>query len=118
MEARILNDRYKLQRRLSKKGARQTLLAQDLTTGDAVVIKLLMFDAAFQWEDHKLFERGAGTLKSLSHPSLPKYLDYFDVTLQKAQGFAQVQSYIPAKSLEEHLKDGRSFSESGHSAHC
>ncbi|MGI0486469.1 serine/threonine protein kinase [Pantanalinema rosaneae CENA516] len=112
MEARILNDRYKLQRRLSKKGARQTLLAQDLTTGDAVVIKLLMFDAAFQWEDHKLFERGAGTLKSLSHPSLPKYLDYFDVTLQKAQGFAQVQSYIPAKSLEEHLKDGRSFSES------
>lgn len=111
MEARILNDRYKLQKRLSKKGSRQTLLAQDLTTGDAVVIKLLMFDAAFQWEDHKLFERGAGTLKSLSHPRLPKYLDYFDVTLQKAQGFAQVQSYIPAKSLEEHLKDGRSFSE-------
>jgi serine/threonine protein kinase len=112
MEARILNDRYELQKRLSKKGARQTLLAQDLTTGDAVVIKLLMFDAAFQWEDHKLFERGAGTLKSLSHPRLPKYLDYFDVKLQKAQGFAQVQSYISARSLEEHLKAGRTFSES------
>lgn len=112
MQAPILNDRYKIQKRLSKKGTRQTLLAQDLTTGNAVIIKLLMFGDEFRWEDHKLFERGAGALKSLSHPRLPRYLDYFDVKLQHAQGFAQVQSYIPAKSLEEHLKDGRTFSES------
>ncbi len=107
----ILNQRYQLQKRLSKKGARHTFIAQDLHTHQPVVVKVLLLGPDFQWQDHKLFERGAAALKSLSFPGLPQYLDYFDVNIGQHQGFAQVQTYIPAKSLQAHLQAGRTFSE-------
>ncbi|MBT9312685.1 serine/threonine protein kinase [Leptothoe kymatousa] len=111
MNQQILNNRYQLQTRLSKKGARHTYIAKDLTTHQPVIVKVLLFGPEFQWQDHKLFERGAASLKTLSFPGIPQYLDYFDTELDNHKGFAQVQSYIPAKSLQEQLQAGRSFSE-------
>jgi serine/threonine protein kinase len=107
----VLRDRYAIQRQLGKKAGRQTLLARDLQTQASVVLKVLIFSPDFHWDDLKLFEREAETLKSLDHPAIPRYLDYFELDSDNSKGFALVQSYIPAKSLEEHLKAGRSFSE-------
>ncbi|MBT9312688.1 serine/threonine protein kinase [Leptothoe kymatousa] len=107
----ILNHQYRLETRLSKKGARHTYIATDLNTDQPVIVKVLLFGPEFQWQDHKLFERGAASLQTLSFPGIPHYLDYFDTQLGSYQGFAQVQSYIPAKSLQEHLQSGRTFSE-------
>ncbi|MBT9312687.1 serine/threonine protein kinase [Leptothoe kymatousa] len=107
----ILNERYQLQKRLCQKGARHTFIAKDLHTDQRVVVKVLLFGPGFQWQDHKLFERGAAALQTLSFPGIPQYLDYFDVEVGRHKGFAQVQSYIPAKSLQEHLQAGRTFSE-------
>jgi serine/threonine protein kinase len=76
-----------------------------------VVIKVLSFSTDFEWDDLKLFEREAETLKSLSYPFIPGYLDYFQVNIPTLKGFALVQSYIPAPTLEQYLKSGRSFSE-------
>lgn len=104
--------RYEIQQRLGKKAGRQTLLARDLETQDLVVIKLLTFSSDFNWDDLKLFEREAETLQSLSHRALPRYLDSFELDTPNGKGFAMVQSYIEAPSLEEHLKAGRTFSES------
>ena len=67
--------------------------------------------ADFEWNDLKLFEREAETLKALFHPAIPRYLDYFELYSPNAKGFALVQSYIQAKSLEAQLKAGRSLSE-------
>ena len=111
MKNQVLNGCYIIQKQLSKNAGRRTLLAQDLQTQEFVVIKLLMFGESFQWDDLKLFEREAQTLQRLSHPEIPSYLDYFDLDTSIGKGFALVQSYIPAKSLEQWLKDGRTFSE-------
>lgn len=82
-----------------------TLLALDHQTQELVVIKLLTFGEDFEWRSLKLFEREAEVLKSLDHPAIPCYLDYFEVE----RGFALVQSYINARSLEEHIRTGRTF---------
>lgn len=107
----IILERYEIQRQLGKKAGRRTLLTRDLQTEELVVIKLLLFDDDFQWDDLKLFEREAETLKSISHPAIPKYLAYFEIDTPNYKGFALVQNYIPAESLEAQMKAGRSFSE-------
>jgi serine/threonine protein kinase len=71
----------------------------------------LSFSSDFEWEELKLFEREAETLKSLTHPAIPRYLDYFELNSSAYKGFALVQTYLEGKSLEEHLKGGRTFSE-------
>ncbi|MEG4631997.1 serine/threonine-protein kinase [Microcoleus sp. AR_TQ3_B6] len=111
MASKILKERYVIQKQLSKNAGRRTLLARDLHTQELVAIKLLIFGEDFHWDNLKLFEREAQTLQLLSHPAIPRYLDYFDVDTPTGKGFALVQSYIPAKSLEEWLKSGRTFSE-------
>jgi serine/threonine protein kinase len=107
----ILADRYQIHEQLSSKAGRQTFLAQDLQSQDLVIIKVLRFGASFQWDDLKLFEREASTLKNLAHPAIPQYLDYFELDLADLRGFALVQTYIPAPSLETVVREGRSFSE-------
>ncbi|MEH1870316.1 serine/threonine protein kinase [Nostoc sp.] len=111
MIGEILGDRYKVQQLLGKKAGRRTFLAADLQTQELVVIKLLSFGGDFEWDDLKLFEREAETLKSLSHPLIPEYLNYFEVNLPTIKGFALVQTYIKAKTLEQHLQSGRTFTE-------
>ncbi|MEH2294516.1 serine/threonine protein kinase [Nostoc sp.] len=103
--------RYEVQQLLGKKSGRRTLLARDLQTQELVVIKLLSFGGDFEWDSLKLFEREAEILKSLSHPLIPHYLNYFEVNLPNIKGFALVQTYIPAQSLEQYLQTGRTFTE-------
>ncbi len=111
MREKILHGRYEIQRQLRKYAGRQTLLARDTTTQELVIIKLLTFGSDFEWQDLKLFAREAQILQELSHPAIPRYLDYFELNLPKLKGFALVQTYIPARSLEENLQAGRTFSE-------
>lgn len=93
-QKQILANRYEIQQELGKKAGRQTLLARDLETQDLVVVKLLTFDRNFVWDDLKLFQREAETLKSLNHPFIPRYLDYFELDSEDIKGFALVQSHI------------------------
>ncbi|MBN3891896.1 MAG: serine/threonine protein kinase [Nostoc sp. JL31] len=111
MIGEILGERYEVQQLLGKKAGRRTLLARDLQTQELVVIKLLSFSSDFEWDSLKLFEREAETLKNLAHPSIPSYLNYFEVNLLTIQGFALVQTYIPAQTLEQYLQTGRTFTE-------
>jgi serine/threonine protein kinase len=111
VQAPWLSDRYIPQYCLGRKAGRQTWLAIDRVTGAAVVVKRLVFGRDFLWDDLKLFEREAQTLKSIDYPAIPTYLDFFDLESEGEQGFALVQSYIDARSLEEHVKSGRRFSE-------
>lgn len=111
MIGEILGDRYEVQQLLGKKAGRRTLLARDLQTQELVVIKLLSFGGDFEWDSLKLFEREAETLKNLAHPLIPRYLNYFEVNLPTIKGFALVQTYIPAQTLEQCLQTGRTFTE-------
>jgi serine/threonine protein kinase len=111
MVNQILGDFYEIERQIAKKAGRKTLLCRDLRSLELVVVKLVSFNSDFEWDDLKLFEREAETLKSLSHSAIPQYLDYFELESDRTKSFALVQTYIPAKSLQEHLQAGRSFSE-------
>ncbi|MGK7949071.1 MAG: serine/threonine protein kinase [Xenococcaceae cyanobacterium] len=111
LNPQIIKERYEVQRHLGKRPGQQTLLAQDRQTQDLVVVKILTFGGELEWGTFKLFEREAKTLKDLDHPAIPRYLDYFDIETNFGKGFALVQSYIDAPSLEEHIKAGRTFSE-------
>ncbi len=108
----VLRDRYRIERQLGQTTGRKTFLAFDLQTELPVVIKLLLFNNEFVWDDLKLFEREAETLKHLDLPAIPRYLDYFEFDLPTLKGFALVQTYIDAPSLEEVVQSGRRFTES------
>ncbi|NJO78947.1 MAG: serine/threonine protein kinase [Cyanobacteria bacterium RM1_2_2] len=107
----VLANRYPIERLLGKSAGRRTLLARDFQTHERVVIKVLLFNSEFEWNDLKLFEREAEALQSLSHRAIPRYLNHFDVDTTLGKGFALVQTYIAAQSLEDQLQAGRSFSE-------
>ncbi|KAM3116165.1 hypothetical protein [Phormidesmis sp. 146-33] len=57
------------------------------------MVKRLTFSSDFTWDDLKLFERETETLRSLSHPSIPGYVDSFEIDTANGQGFALVQGY-------------------------
>jgi serine/threonine protein kinase len=107
----VLHDRYCLKSLLGRQTGRRTFLAIDDQTDRQVVVKLLLFGVDFDWDDFKLFEREAAVLKSLDHPAIPQYLDYFDVETPLGKGFALVQTYLEAKSLQDLIQSGRTFSE-------
>ncbi|PSB04464.1 serine/threonine protein kinase [Merismopedia glauca] len=111
MLGQVLGERYELKEYLSTNPGRKTFLARDLQTEELVIIKLLSFGLDFNWQDLKLFEREAETLKSLSHPAIPSYIDSFEVDLPHLKCFAITQTYISGISLDRYLKDGRVFTE-------
>ncbi|NET00526.1 MAG: serine/threonine protein kinase [Sphaerospermopsis sp. SIO1G1] len=110
----LLQERYQIQRQLGNNGIRQTWLAKDLQAKDdqnsLVVVKLLSFGGAIQWDDLKLFEREAQILKQLNHPFIPKYIDYFCID-DSHLWFGLVQEYIPGKPLKEKLHQEGKFTE-------
>jgi len=108
---KVLHDCYQIQSLLGRQTGRRTFLANDLQRGLSVVVKLLLFNPDFTWEDLKLFEREAEVLKSLDHPAIPQYLDYFEVETELGKGFALVQTYIEARSLQDWIQSGRTFNE-------
>lgn len=112
MVSQVLGERYEVQQQLGKKAGRRTLLVRDLKTQELAILKLLTFDTTREYEDLKLFKREAETLKTLNHPLIPRYLNYFELDSQTTnKRFALVQTYIEGESLEEQLKAGRTFSE-------
>ncbi len=111
----ILQNRYKLQRQLSKNPLRQTWLATDLSpqedaNNSLVVIKLLAFGGQVQWDDLKLFEREVQLLKQLNHLRIPEYLDHFCLD-DRILCYGLVEEYIPGSSLQELLIQGKKFTE-------
>ncbi|MEM9244273.1 MAG: serine/threonine-protein kinase [Cyanobacteria bacterium P01_F01_bin.153] len=104
----VVGDRYRLEGQLGSNESRQTWLAKDKESEALVTLKLLALSGLTQWNDVKLLEREAETLKALRHPQLPKFRDY--VTLPDQSGwFAPVTDYIPGVSLKEKLQQRHRF---------
>ncbi|MBC8121207.1 MAG: protein kinase, partial [Gemmatimonadaceae bacterium] len=102
----VILGRYRLVRPLNHNPLRQTWLARDAQ--EEVVLKVLAVGG--QWDDFKLFEREAQTLRQLTHPRIPRYRDHFRID-DGQSWFALVQEYICAPSLRECLEQGMRFDE-------
>ncbi|GAB4215002.1 MAG: serine/threonine-protein kinase [Synechococcales cyanobacterium] len=105
----IIVERYAVQRELGRKRGRRTVLCQDLHSQQQVVVKILSFGDALDWDDVRLFEREAGILQHLDHPGIPKYLAHYERPDQQQQ--LLVQTYLPAPSLQQLLDQQHHFRE-------
>lgn len=67
------------------------LLQAETLDGNSVAIKTLLLRGRTSWEPLELLQRKAATLRGLSHPGIPAYLDYFEEDTEKDVGFFLVQ---------------------------
>jgi serine/threonine protein kinase len=84
-------------------GGRVTYLGVNTKTQQPVVIKQFQFaQLGAKWGEYNAIEQEMKVLRRLAHPSIPRYLDFF----QTAGGFCMVQEYKDAESAAT----SRSFS--------
>jgi serine/threonine protein kinase len=90
--ATLRNGRYRVRGLLGTGSQAQTLEAEDTETGATVAIKRFQIRGAKSWKDVELAEREARVLAELQHPSLPRYIDYFEedgglcLVMEKVEG--------------------------------
>jgi serine/threonine protein kinase len=96
---RVLHSRYQVQQLLGKK----TILARDRHTTQLVIIKLIPIPSIQTSEFIGQVTSKINLLRQLSHPSLPKYLDNFEIESPQGQIIAIVRPYLSAQPLEAYL---------------
>lgn len=107
-------DDYKLLRKIGSGGAGLTYLVSD-QEGIQRCMKEFRFgmkkgeEGAFKARE--LFEREAKTLRSLNHPQIPKYLDFFIDDSNGEDKLYLIMEYIPGDTLED-LLNKQKFNES------
>ncbi|WP_437286467.1 serine/threonine protein kinase [Sorangium sp. So ce406] len=74
----LRDGRYVITRVLGEGAQGHTLEAVDKRVGKLVAIKRFQIRGASSWKGVELAEREARVLASLSHPSLPAYIDHFE----------------------------------------
>lgn len=83
---------------VNKEGGRLTYKALNIQSQQTVVIKQFKFVSSdSDWSAYQAVEREADFLKSLNHPQIPKYLDYFE----SEEGICLVQEYKSAPNLSQ-----------------
>jgi eukaryotic-like serine/threonine-protein kinase len=100
---------YQLLQCLSANGGRETWLASDLRTNQQVIFKSLFCGRDMEWQDLKLMEREAETLRAIEHPNIPQHLDSFWFLQPEGSYFCLVHQYIEGISLGETVQQGRRF---------
>jgi len=111
--ARLLRGRYELLETLGAGGQGKTWLAYDRVGGQQVAVKELLLGEAADWKAVELFEREGATLRELSHPAIPRYVDAFgeDDAEGGGRGFYIVQEAVDGRDLERLLASGKRFGE-------
>jgi serine/threonine protein kinase len=105
MPETLRNGRYVILRPLGEGSQGATLEAVDKLVGRLVAIKRFDVKTAKQWKDVELAEREARVLASLSHPSLPAYVEHFEENGR----LYLVMERIEGVSLTEFRKKGAVF---------
>lgn len=86
-----------------------TFTGVDRKTGARVAVKLFDLGKAKDWKSLELFDREVETLKRLSHPGVPKFIDV--LTDDDTGARALVMSFIAGESLGDILARERSIPE-------
>lgn len=107
-DAEIL-ERFELGSVLGKGGFGTTRSAKDRETGERVAIKRIDLSEIRDWKAIELFEREANALRSLDHPSIPKYIEFYPIEAEKV-GYL-VQELAEGYAIGDLLAGGKFFSE-------
>lgn len=102
----IINQRYRILRKLGQGKIGITYTAVDLESGEQVALKVLSLRRMNDWKKMELFEREAQILSQLNHSAIPRYLDYFQVDTNSDRSFYIAQQLAPGKSLATLVENG------------
>lgn len=105
---------YILDRRLGKGVTASTWLASrtDSGTPDApLVLKIFDIAETDSWKPLDQFKREADTLRALNHPSIPRYIESFDATVDGHVLFVLVMEYIEGETVDSYIATGKKFTE-------
>ena len=102
----IVQGRYRIDNILGQGGIGITYAAEDLQTGDRVALKALSLRRMNEWKVLELFEREAKVLSQLTHPAIPRYLDYFQIDRDRDRDFYIVQQLVEGRSLAQEIANG------------
>jgi serine/threonine protein kinase len=102
----IIAAKYELAELLGEGGSGSTYRAIRLSDRMEVAIKILSLRHLNDWKQLELFEREAKVLSQLSHPQIPKYLEYFHVDTPSNRAFYIVQQLAPGKPLAAWVQSG------------
>ncbi|XXX78694.1 serine/threonine-protein kinase [Sorangium sp. So ce134] len=105
-EGHVIVDRYRVVRVLGRGGSAITYEAEVLSTGGRVAVKQLLIWKRAEWKALDLFEREARVLAKLTHPSIPRYVDYLKLDSEQGPCFYLVQELAPGRPLSAWVKDG------------
>ncbi|CAN8072962.1 unnamed protein product [Agarophyton chilense] len=75
-----------------------------------LALKALSVRSLTTWKTLDLFQREARTLKSLSHPSIPDYVDFFEHETDADISYILVQKKAQGTSLQTLIDEGYRFS--------
>lgn len=106
-----IRDRYELLEILGSTKSAVTWLARDANTRLDCVMKEVSLAGAVTLKTVELFEREAAALRRLDHPRIPRYIDFFNVTIDGDVKFYLVQSRAPGRNLRQWMESGRRFTE-------
>jgi len=95
----LVADRYQIVAALGRGSMGTTYAAVDRQTDQQVAIKVVSLRQVSEWKVLELFEREARVLASLQHPSIPNYIDYFQIDTPDDRRFHLVQELVAGESL-------------------
>ena len=101
---------YRIVRLLGRGSNGITYEAVSPNHGEPLALKALPLSALATWKALDLFQREARTLKTLSHPLIPAYVDFFKLERQDDTVFVLVQKKASGSSIQQLVTDGNRFS--------
>ena len=102
----VIANRYRIVRLLGTGGSGITYEAEEIGLKRHVALKALALRGLTDWKQLELFEREAQVLKSLNHPAIPDYIDYFQVDSERDRRFYIAQELAEGKSLAALIESG------------
>ncbi|XP_059072812.1 uncharacterized protein LOC131034044 isoform X2 [Cryptomeria japonica] len=97
----ILAGKYKITGILGQGGSSITYEAE-VGDGEKVALKAMSLRNMRGWKELDLFERECRVLQSLQHPSIPQYIDYFEIASGKSLAdLVQSGWHVSEKEIKE-----------------
>jgi serine/threonine protein kinase len=102
----IVCQKYRILSILGEGGSGTTYLARDLRNNQQVALKAMSLRNLGNWKLIELIEREARVLAQLKHPSIPRYLEYFQVDAPTDRTFYIAQQLAEGESLAAWVEKG------------
>lgn len=106
----IIREQYRIESIQGEGGFGTTYLATDLSNTRRVILKVLHFAKLKEWKNIELFQREATILKTLNHPRIPKYIDFFTFEQSGKKQYILVQEYIDGDNIQTLIEKKKHFS--------